>query len=138
VEISLKRGANRSLQEVQHIQQHKPPLQISKVESNCVLTRILRLSNMSRLQGGESCLLQTTDLNPNHATSAGTTTPTWIQETLESAKNDHRKQPWKHIFGEDVDCRFDAGKDLVKVERRVGVDLDPDCPFKTQGSSLAA
>lgn len=77
-------------------------------------------------------------MNPKDATTSSIETPAWIQETLESARKDHRTQPWKHIFGEDVDCRFDASEDLVKVERCVGVDVDPDCPFKTQGSSLAA
>ncbi len=64
--------------------------------------------------------------------------PAWIRETIQAAQNDGRRQPWRAAFGEDVDCRFDAGEDLVTVEPSVGGESDPMCPFRTQGSSLAA
>lgn len=63
----------------------------------------------------------------------------WIEETLNAAKNDNRRQPWKETFGESVDCSLNTdGEDLVRVEKSVGGGSDPDCPFQTQGSSLAA
>jgi hypothetical protein len=62
----------------------------------------------------------------------------WIEETLNAAKNDCRRQPWKETFGETLDCSLDNGEDLVRIERNVGGGSDPDCPFRTQGSSLAA
>jgi hypothetical protein len=64
--------------------------------------------------------------------------PSWITDTLHAASRDTRVQPWKSTFGSEVDCRFDAGEDLVRVERNIGADPDPSCPFNTQGSSLAA
>lgn len=69
---------------------------------------------------------------------AATDMPSWIEETLNAAKRDTRRQPWRATFGESVDCRFDDGEDLVRIEKSVGGRFDPDCPFKTQGSSLAA
>lgn len=65
-------------------------------------------------------------------------TPDWIQETIRATENDHRTRPWRDAFSEAIDSRFDDQEDLVRVERAVGVDLDPTCPFRTQGSSLAA
>lgn len=68
-----------------------------------------------------------------------TTMPSWIAETIRAAERDTRRQPWRAIFGAvAVDCRFDDGEDLVRIERSVGGRFDPDCPFRTQGSSLAA
>ncbi|KAE9376584.1 hypothetical protein N431DRAFT_435861 [Stipitochalara longipes BDJ] len=64
--------------------------------------------------------------------------PRWIEETLNAAKSDTRRQPWKETFGENIDCSLDDGKDLVRVEKTIGDGIDPDCPFRTQGSSLAA
>jgi hypothetical protein len=65
--------------------------------------------------------------------------PSWIAETIRAAERDTRRQPWRAIFGAvAVDCRFDDGEDLVRIERSVGGRFDPDCPFRTQGSSLAA
>ena len=64
--------------------------------------------------------------------------PSWIEETIRAAQRDTRRQPWRATFGESVDCRFDDGEDLVRIERSVGGRFDPDCPFRTQGSSLAA
>jgi hypothetical protein len=64
--------------------------------------------------------------------------PHWVQETIKAAESDSRKQPWKDAFEEAIDTHFDDQEDLVRVERAVGVDLDPTCPFRTQGSSLAA
>ena len=64
--------------------------------------------------------------------------PSWIDETLAAASSDTRRQPWKAIVGEAVDCRVDDGQDLVRIERSVGGRADPACPFRTQGSSLAA
>jgi hypothetical protein len=64
--------------------------------------------------------------------------PSWVTATLEASKSDSRRQPWKEMFGESVDCRFDDGEDLVRIEKSVGGKFDPDCPFRTQGSSLAA
>ena len=64
--------------------------------------------------------------------------PSWIEETIRASQRDTRRQPWRATFGESVDCRFDDGEDLVRIERSVGGRFDPSCPFKTQGSSLAA
>jgi hypothetical protein len=72
------------------------------------------------------------------ATTGEVSTPDWIRETIKATESDHRKQPWREAFAEAVDSRFDDQKDLVRVEPAVGVDLDPSCPFRTQGSSLAA
>lgn len=64
--------------------------------------------------------------------------PDWVRETIEAAESDRRTQPWKDAFEEAIGSRFDDQEDLVRVERAIGVDLDPTCPFRTQGSSLAA
>ena len=64
--------------------------------------------------------------------------PSWIEETLAATNADKRQQPWRAIVGEEVDCRLDDGPDLVRIEKNVGGKSDPDCPFRTQGSSLAA
>lgn len=72
------------------------------------------------------------------ATTAKSEMPAWIQETVNAAQHDGRRQPWRTAFGENVDRRFDTGKDLVTVERSIGGESDPACPFSTQGSSLAA
>jgi len=64
--------------------------------------------------------------------------PSWIEETLAATNADKRHRPWRAIVGEDVDCRLDNGQDLVRIEKNVGGKSDPDCPFRTQGSSLAA
>lgn len=64
--------------------------------------------------------------------------PSWVAQTLKSQESDSRRRPWKETFGESVDCRFDDGEDLVRIEKSVGGKFDPDCPFRTQGSSLAA
>lgn len=64
--------------------------------------------------------------------------PSWIEETIRASQKDTRRQPWRATFGENVDCRFDDGEDLVRIGRSVGGRFDPDCPFRTQGSSLAA
>lgn len=66
------------------------------------------------------------------------TIPSWIQETINSTQRDTRRQPWKATFGETVDMGFDNGEDLVTVPKRHSGILDPLCPFRTQGSSLAA
>lgn len=57
---------------------------------------------------------------------------------MQATKMDSRRQPWKDTFGDSVDCSLDEGSDLVRVEKSVGGGNDPDCPFRTQGSSLAA
>lgn len=64
--------------------------------------------------------------------------PSWVSQTLKSQEEDSRRRPWKETFGESVDCRLDDGEDLVRIEKSVGGKFDPDCPFRTQGSSLAA
>src|SRR4051812_24799661 len=33
--------------------------------------------------------------------------PSWVTQTMQSASEDRRRQPWKETFGESVDCRFD-------------------------------
>jgi hypothetical protein len=66
------------------------------------------------------------------------TVPSWVTETVEAAEKDNRIQPWRLAFGDDANNRFDDGTDLVKVEKSIGGKFDPDCPFRTQGSSLAA
>ena len=78
--------------------------------------------------------------SPERTTSsrAAAKLPSWVTATLEASKTDSRRQPWKEMFGESVDCRFDDGEDLVRIEKSVGGKFDPDCPFRTQGSSLAA
>ena len=70
--------------------------------------------------------------------SSASSQPAWIEETLNAAKSDTRRQPWKETFGENIDCNVDDGEDLVRVEKAIGGGVDPDCPFRTQGSSLAA
>ncbi|MCJ1239505.1 hypothetical protein MMC14_007501 [Varicellaria rhodocarpa] len=70
----------------------------------------------------------------NHATEA----QDWTQEILTASERDVRKQPWKQTFGDTVDCRFDDGEDLMTVKGSPGGMPDPHCPFRTQGSSLAA
>jgi hypothetical protein len=65
-------------------------------------------------------------------------TPDWILETVKATESDHRRQPWREAFTEAIDSRFDDEEDLVRVEPAVGVEIDPACPFRTQGSSLAA
>jgi hypothetical protein len=64
--------------------------------------------------------------------------PSWVAETIRATEQDTRTQPWRLAFGDQVNCRFDDGKDLLKVEKSVGGTIDPSCPFRTQGSSLAA
>lgn len=64
--------------------------------------------------------------------------PEWIRRTLEKGAADKREQPWKAALGGNVNHGFDDGKDLVKIELSIGGRFDPDCPFRTQGSSLAA
>jgi hypothetical protein len=76
--------------------------------------------------------------SPKGATSAAPKELSWIEETLNAAKIDSRRQPWKGTFGETVDYSIDDGEDLVRVEKSIGGVVDPDCPFRTQGSSLAA
>ena len=66
------------------------------------------------------------------------TLPSWVAETIHTTEQDTRTQPWRLAFGDQANCRFDDGKDLVKVEKSVGGKFDPSCPFRTQGSSLAA
>jgi hypothetical protein len=75
---------------------------------------------------------------PKCSTIAASGQPSWIEETLNAAKSDSRRQPWKEILGESVDCSLDDGEDLFRVEKGYGGGNDPDCPFRTQGSSLAA
>jgi len=67
-----------------------------------------------------------------------TNKPSWIEETMAATNADRRLQPWRAIVGEEVDYRLDDGQDLVRIEKNVGGKCDPDCPFRTQGSSLAA
>ncbi|KAE8451809.1 hypothetical protein EG329_002649 [Mollisiaceae sp. DMI_Dod_QoI] len=62
----------------------------------------------------------------------------WIEETLNAAKSDTRRQPWKETFGENIDCSLDDGEDLFQVEKTTRDVVDPDYPFRTQGSGLAA
>ncbi|PVH88848.1 hypothetical protein DL98DRAFT_580399 [Cadophora sp. DSE1049] len=62
----------------------------------------------------------------------------WVSQTAQASKADTRKQPRKDTFGATVDNRLDDGEDLVTVEKSVGGKSDPACPFRTQGSSLAA
>ena len=62
----------------------------------------------------------------------------WIEEIIGASERDTRRQPWKATFANTVDCGFDDGMDLVVVEKSNGGVCDPLCPFKTQGSSLAA
>ena len=62
----------------------------------------------------------------------------WIQDIIAASNKDTRKQPWKSTFVTPVDSRFDDGQDLVTVKKTTGGSSDPLCPFKTQGSSLAA
>jgi hypothetical protein len=76
--------------------------------------------------------------SPKGSTSAVPGQLSWIEETLNAAKSDSRRQPWKETFGETVDYSIDDGEDLVRVEKSIGGGVDPDCPFRTQGSSLAA
>lgn len=64
--------------------------------------------------------------------------PSWVAETIRATEQDTRTQPWRLAFKDQANCRFDDGKDLVKVEKSVGGTFDPSCPFRTQGSSLAA
>ena len=73
-----------------------------------------------------------------HLTAHAERMPSWIEETIQASQRDTRRQPWRVMFGESVDCHFDDGEDLVRIERSVGGRFDPDCPFRTQGSSLAA
>lgn len=62
----------------------------------------------------------------------------WVQETVTAAEKDTRRQPWKKTFTNVVDSSFDDGEDLVKLEKINGGVPDPSCPFRIQGSSLAA
>ncbi|KAL9120121.1 MAG: hypothetical protein Q9187_003325 [Circinaria calcarea] len=62
----------------------------------------------------------------------------WIQETIDASERDTRRQPWKATFANTVDCGFGDSMDLVVIEKSNGGVPDPLCPFKTQGSSLAA
>lgn len=72
-----------------------------------------------------------------HSTDGGASKD-WIQQTIAATEKDTRKQPWKIIFANSVDSRFDDGEDLVKLKSSsIGVP-DPSCPFQIQGSSLAA
>jgi len=64
--------------------------------------------------------------------------PFWVLATQLAAQRDSRRQPWKETFGDSVDSGFDDGEDLVRVEKSRGGKFDPECPFRTQGSSLAA
>ena len=64
--------------------------------------------------------------------------PSWVANTIRATEQDTRTQPWRLALGDQANCRFDDGKDLVKVEKSVGGTFDPSCPFRTQGSSLAA
>ena len=57
----------------------------------------------------------------------------WVQETAASATKEKRQQPWKKTFGDQVDCRFDDGPDLVAVE-----DREADHPFHVLSNSVAA
>jgi hypothetical protein len=66
------------------------------------------------------------------------TYPQWVAKILLAAERDQRKQPWKATLGETIGQRFDAEEDLVTIDRSFGGLDDPSCPFKTQGSSLAA
>ena len=62
----------------------------------------------------------------------------WIQDIIATSGKDTRKQPWKSTLIAPVDSRFDDGQDLVTVRKSIGGSSDPLCPFRTQGSSLAA
>lgn len=62
----------------------------------------------------------------------------WVQQTIAATKKDTRSQPWKKIFVNSVDSRFDDGEDLVRLETNGTGVPDPSCPFQIQGSSLAA
>ena len=64
--------------------------------------------------------------------------PNWVQETIITSAKDTRRQPWKRTFANAVDSRLDDGEDLVKLEKGIGGVPDPSCPFRIQGSSLAA
>ena len=69
---------------------------------------------------------------------ASTSDSDWIQATIAAASKDTRRQPWKSTFGTPVGSRIDDDEqDLVTVKGSSGEPLDPLCPFRTQGSSLA-
>ncbi|KAL9609700.1 MAG: hypothetical protein Q9167_005550 [Letrouitia subvulpina] len=64
--------------------------------------------------------------------------PDWVQEIVAATSKDTRKQPWRATLPTPVDSRLDNGPDLVTIKKTSGAQPDPLCPFRTQGSSLAA
>lgn len=66
------------------------------------------------------------------------TLPSWIQQVEEQSAQDNRTQPWTALVNAENDSSDHDGKDLIRVERSVGGSLDPDAPFRTQNTSLAA
>lgn len=70
--------------------------------------------------------------SPASSNSSGSDNDDWVQKALKAQET--RTQPWKKTFGNTVDNRFDAGKDIIKIEN----DENAEIAFRVLSNSVAA
>ncbi|GAW20472.1 hypothetical protein ANO14919_099780 [Xylariales sp. No.14919] len=57
----------------------------------------------------------------------------WATNATSDSTNDKREEPWKKVFGDNIECQFNNSPELITVE-----DKSVPCSFRTLANSVSA